>query len=167
MRWDRLFAELEGQAEDMALGERDALVEELRDEEWSQTPWRSLVGGAVELEVQGVGRVAGSAELVNDVVVHLASVAIDHVVAADAVLTVVTADRRADPSGRVSARLGWPQLLRRVREDGDEVRVARRDGAVLEGVVDVVGRDFVRLATAGGRRPVVPFAGLAVLSFRR
>ncbi len=72
MRWDRLFADLEGQAADLELEERDALVSELREGEWAETSWRDLVGGHVVLEVVGLGRVEGEARLVNETVVHLA-----------------------------------------------------------------------------------------------
>jgi hypothetical protein len=34
MRWERLFHELEAQAGDLEMQERDALVDELRDGEW-------------------------------------------------------------------------------------------------------------------------------------
>ena len=57
MRWDRLFADLEGQVEDEALAERDALAAELRDEHWGSLAWRDLLGGTATLEVLGAGRV--------------------------------------------------------------------------------------------------------------
>ncbi|MDX6278092.1 MAG: hypothetical protein QOJ72_2220, partial [Nocardioidaceae bacterium] len=40
MRWERLFAELEAQAGDVELQDRDALVEELADGDWAATSWR-------------------------------------------------------------------------------------------------------------------------------
>lgn len=167
MRWDRLFAELEAQAEDDLLAERDALVADLRDAEWAETSWRSLLGGSVELEVKGVGRVAGAVRLVNDDLVHLVTPVMDHLVACTAVTAVLASDHRADEPGRVASRLGWRQVLRRARDDGDEGRFTSLDGSLREGAIDVVGLDFVRVLPASGRGVVVPTAELAAVSFRR
>ena len=57
--------------------------------------------------------------------------------------------RAPEPRG-VSARLGWAQLLRAVRDDGDDVRLARIDGSQVTGIVDAVARDAVRLGPSGG-----------------
>jgi len=164
VRWDRLFADLEGQAADLELEERDALVSELRDGEWAETSWRDLAGGHVVLEVDGLGRVEGEARLVNDTVVHLASERVEHVVAASAVLEVVASERRAPAPTTVTSRLGWGHVLRAARDDGDRVRLARTDGVSVDGTVDVVGRDFVTVTSDSGRTRRVPFAAIAALT---
>ena len=164
MRWERLFADLEGQAADLELEERDALVSELRDGEWAETSWRDLAGGHVVLEVNGVGRVEGEATLVNETVVHLASERVDHVVATSAVLEVVAGERRAPDPTRVTARLGWGHVLRAARDDGDRARLTRTDGVAVDGTVDVVGRDFVTMTSASGRTRRVPFSAIAALT---
>ncbi len=165
VRWDRLFADLEGQAADVELEERDALVSELRDGAWAETSWRELVGGRVVLEVAGVGRVEGVTQLVNDRVVHLASERSEVVIAAAAVLEVVSSERRASAPSAVTSRLGWGHVFRAARDDGDRAIVTRTDGASVEGTVDLVGQDFVTLRTSAGRSRTVPFAAVAVLSF--
>lgn len=164
MRWDRLFAELEGRAEDLELEERDALVHELRDGEWAETSWRDLTGGRVVLDVAGLGRVEGEVRLANDHVLHLASERHEHVVAVAAVHEVLATERPADPATAVTSRLGWAHLLRASRDEHDRVRITRMDGASVDGVVDVVGRDFVRLMTSNGQDRTVPFAAIAVLT---
>ena len=69
MRWERLFDEIEQQSIDLAAMERDALAADLESERWQQTSWRDLVGGLVELDVEGVGvlqgRVRNVAELIE------------------------------------------------------------------------------------------------------
>jgi len=164
VRWDRLFAELEGQAADLEIEERDALVHELRDGEWADTSWRDLVGGHVVLEVVGLGRLEGEAQLVTESVIHLAAGPVEHVVAGTAVLEVVVAERRADPATSVTSRLGWGHVLRAARDDRDRVRLTRSDGLSFDGEVDVVGGDFVRLATSAGRTRTVLFAAIAALT---
>jgi len=164
VRWDRLFADLEGQAADLELEERDALVSELRDGEWAETSWRDLAGGHVVLEVDGLGRVEGEARLVNETVVHLASERVEHVVAASAVLEVVASERRASAPTTVTSRLGWGHVLRAARDDGDRARLTRIDGASVDGTVDVVGRDFVTVTSGTGRTRQVPFAAIAALT---
>jgi hypothetical protein len=164
MRWDRLFADLEGQAADLELEERDALVSELREGEWAGTSWRDLAGGHVVLEVVGLGRVEGEARLVNETVVHLASERVEHVVASSAVLEVVTSERRASAPTTVTSRLGWGHVLRAARDDGEQARLTRTDGASIDGVVDVVGRDFVTVTSGTGRTRRVPFAAIAALT---
>jgi hypothetical protein len=162
MRWERLFAELEAQAGDVEMQDRDALVEELADGDWASTSWRDLVGGQVVLEVQGHGRLAGEVLLVNQRLIQLRGERVDHVVNAAAVLAVVSTQRRAIETSQVSAGLGWGHVFRVLR--GDPLRVRRIDGSAVDGNVDVVGSDFVRIRDGAGRDQVVPFGGIAVVS---
>jgi hypothetical protein len=164
VRWDRLFADLEGQVADIELEERDALVSELRDGEWAETSWRDLAGGHVVLEVDGLGRVEGEARLVNETVVHLVSDRVEHVVAGSAVLEVVASERRASAPTTVTSRLGWGHVLRAARDDGDRARLTRTDGASINGLVDEVGRDFVTMTSGTGRTRRIPFAAIAALT---
>ena len=164
MRWDRLFADLEGQAADVELEERDALVHELRDGEWAGTPWHLLLGGRVVLDVIGLGRVEGVAGLVNERLVQIESGRVAHVVAASAVLEVVATERRAPGPSAVTSRLGWGHVLRAARDDGDHARLTRTDGTTVQGTVDVVGSDFVRLVTGAGRGRTIPFTAMAALT---
>ena len=166
MRWERLFADLEAQAADLELDERDALVDELRDGDWAETSWRQLLGGRVVLAVRGADHVEGHVTLVNDRLVHLRGDSMDQVVNAAAVMAVHSSERRADESTAVGAALGWGHVFRALREAGDEIRVRLVDGSVRDGSVLVAGRDFVRLRAESGRDQVVPFDAIAVVSGR-
>lgn len=166
MRWDRLFDDLEAQAADLERDERDALVEELRDGDWAATSWRDLLGGAVVLEVQGAGRVEGEVSLVNERIVQLRGDRSDHVVATSAVMAVHDAERRADDPGRIGSALGWGHVFRALRDASEPITVRLIDGSARQGVVDVVGRDFVRLMAGAGRRQDVAWSAIAVVSGR-
>jgi hypothetical protein len=166
MRWERLFEDLEAQAADLELDERDALVDELRDGDWAQTSWRQLLGGHVVLAVRGADRVEGDVTLVNDRFVHLRGDTMDHVVSVAAVMAVHSSERRADASTGVGEALGWGHVFRALREAGEEIRVRLVDGTVRDGSVIVAGRDFVRLRAGSGRDQVLPFDGIAVVSGR-
>jgi hypothetical protein len=166
MRWDRLFEDLEAQAADLELDERDALVDELRDGDWAQTSWRQLLGGHVVLAVRGADRIEGDVTLVNDRLVHLRGATLDHVVNAAAVMGVHSSERRADASTPVGEALGWGHVFRALREAGEEIRLRLVDGTVRDGAVLVAGRDFVRLKAGSEHDQVVPFDAIAVVSGR-
>lgn len=167
VRWDRLFAELEAQATDIERDERDALVDELREGEWAETSWRDLAGGRVVVEVRGAGRVEGIVTLVNERLLQLTGDRVDHVVAARAVLALHEAERRAEVAGRVAASLGWGHVFRAVRDAGEEISVRLVDGSSRDGVVEVVGRDFVQMAGPAGRSQVVVWTAVSMISGRR
>ena len=155
MRWDRLFADLEAEADEVARSETDALATDLRDEIWAETSWRDLLGGHVVLEVRGAGQVAGEVAAVNDRLVRLRSGLVDHLVACAAVTSVLAAERRADPPGRLDAALGWGRALRRLRDDASSVRLVLDDGRTVDGVVEAAGSDFARIGAGGTTRMVV------------
>lgn len=166
VRWDRLFDDLEGQADELEREERDAFVDELRDGTWAETGWRELLGGRVALEVIGGARVEGEVTLANDRLVQITGERADHVVSAAAVLVVHGSERRADESGRVAASLGWGRVFRALRDTGDEIVVRLVDGSSREGFVAVVGGDFVRLATPAGRSQDVVWTAIVMVSGR-
>lgn len=167
MRWERLFNELEAQAGDLEMEQRDALVDELRDGEWAETSWRSCLGGRVELEVLGTGLIAGNAVVVNDRVIQVSSERIDHFVSAEAVLAVVSAERRADPVSTVTAALGWGHVFRALRDEAEPVRVHLVTGSTIDGTVEVIGADFVRVREDSGRTQSPTFSAVAMVSGRR
>lgn len=163
MRWDRLFADLEAAADDDDLLEREALVAELRDEEWARTPWRDLLVGEVELDVAGAGQVAGRVRLVNERLVRVSTPQREHVVALAAVRGVTASGDRAPEPSVVAARLGWSQVLRRLRDDGEPCRVVTTSGAVHDAHVEQVLADAV-LLRVGRRSTALPLAVVAVVT---
>ena len=166
MRWERLFHELEAQAGDLEMQERDALVDELRDGEWAETSWRSLLGGAVVIDVIGVGRVEGECVLVNEQVVQLRSGRAEHVISANAVAAIVSSEHRAGLSSTVSSALGWGHVFRALRAGGDTVRLHTVTGSTFDGCVEVVGADFVRIREESGRDQTLTFAAVSAVSGR-
>lgn len=166
MRWERLFNELEAQSGDLEMQQRDALVDELRDGEWAETSWRSLLGGSVVVDVHGIGRITGECVLINEHVLQLRSERTEHVISSSAVVAVISSERRADPASTVSAALGWGHILRALRDAGEPVRLHAIDGSTFDGTVDVVGADFVRIREESGRHQTVTLAAVAVVSGR-
>ena len=158
MRWDRLLADIEAAVLDEAALERDALAADLVDEEWSGARAQDLIWGEVALEVQGVGWIEGDVLRSAADFVVLAEGLREVVVARRAVLGWRGGAGRAPQLQGVSARLGWAQLLRAVRDDGDDVRLRRVDGSQVTGVVDAVARDAVRLGPSAGLTDVSPGA---------
>jgi len=153
MRWDRLLAEIEASALDEAALERDALAGELVDEEWSGVRARDLIWGDVALEARGVGWIEGQVVRSTEEFVVLAAGAREVVVARSAVLGWRGGSGRAPELRGVSARLGWSQLLRAIRDDGEDVRVLRIDGSQVVGRIDAVTPDAIRVQSHGGADP--------------
>lgn len=168
MRWDRLLGEIEASALDDAALERDALAGELVDEEWSGVRAQDLVWGDVALEVRGVGWVEGRVARSTKDFVVLTAGAREIVVAWSAVLGWRGGTGRAPELRGVSARLGWSQLLRAIRDDGDDVHLVRIDGSQVSGTVEAVTQDAVRVRPSGTTGPVsavvwVVLTGVAIL----
>lgn len=162
VRWERLFAELEAGLDDESDRDRDALADELTAEAWAATSWRSLLGGHAVLDVEGVGRVEGTVELAGRDLIHLVANVGDVLVRPDAVTAV------RDPGTRTAAEsgleLGWRPALRALAEE--TVRVHCRSGMTLDGVLDVVGQDFVRVRADSGVQTVLPIGALAAVRSR-
>ncbi|MTB87792.1 hypothetical protein H9L21_04395 [Aeromicrobium senzhongii] len=163
MRWDRLFADLEGAAVDAYAEERDALAEDLRDEQWARLSWTDLLGGRdIRMEVAGRGEIGGRVVGVGDVVLvedGLRTI----VVVPEAIVAISGSDGRA--AAAPALRRTRAQMARALRDAGASVRVVRRDGRAVEGVVAAVGSDFLQVAAAG-RRVSLPWASIAALEER-
>ena len=171
MRWERLFGELEGYAEHLQLDERDALVTELREGEWAERSWiDGLAGGDVEAEIAvcDVGVLAGRVQLANERVIHLETPAAVYVVNTSAVQWARSDGRTSGlDHDSVAAKLGWGPVFREAQDQGDVVRLTLLGGAVFEGEVTAVGKDFVRVAPTSGRHHDVPTSAISVATFPR
>lgn len=160
MRWDRLFADLEAATIDEVADERDALAEDLRDEQWASLGWVDLLGSPeVRLEVEGVGEIPGRVEGAGDVIV-VVDAGRRCVVLPEAVMAVSGTDGRAATVPTLSRTRR--QVARALRDDGASVHVARRDGASVVGSIVAVGADFVQVAV-GERRVSLPWTAIAAL----
>lgn len=167
MRWEKLFADLEGMADDDALAERDALVHDLRDGERASTGWRKLIGGQVSFEVAGAGRVDGSVQSGNDQVIHVLTDRAHLLINPDAVMAVLSASHSASEPSAVASRLGWPYVFRLLQRDQDRVQVYRTDASTWVGTVVLVGADFVGIRDEAQHVPMIPYAAIAAVSSPR
>lgn len=166
MRWDKLFADLEAEAHESRLVERDALIDELRDGEWASTPWSAFCGGDVILVVAGA-RVEGHVLSVNRQIIHLRAERNDIIVNPVWVDEISASTRRSTTASAVAARLGWPHVLRACHRDRDRIQLRRRDGVSCSGTIDRVGQDFVSICNDAQRSVVVPFTAIATLTCPR
>ena len=167
MRWEKLFADLEGIVDDEALTERDALVTELRDGELAATSWQQLAGGDVSLEVAGVGRIDGEVQSGNDHVIHVLTDRAHILVNPVAVLAVLGGSHRAAKRTTVASKLGWSYVFRLLQRDQDRVQIYRRDSSARTGAVVRVGADFVQIRDEAANTPMIPYAAIATVSCPR
>jgi hypothetical protein len=154
MRWQQLFADLQGQFE-----EREAAADRA---EWSSRA-RAEIGavalvdrlrGALDsplaLHCRGAGRLTGRlVEVGPDFVLLEDEHGRPSLVAQAAIQAVSGLGRRtavAEEAGPVRGRLDLRRALRALARDRAAVSVTLNDGLVLSGTVDRVGADFVELA---------------------
>lgn len=166
MRWDRLFAEIEQQAADEDLLERDALVADLAEEEDAETSWSDLVGVRTRMRVLGAGVVEGEVLGVRPALVHVRTAGGDVLVSSDAVLSVAPPGPRRPPAAEVAQRLGWPSAWRVLRDEAADVVVVLVDGSRVAGRVARVRRDHVELVGESGAAELLAYRGLATVTTR-
>ena len=181
MRWDDLFADLEGQ---LAAAEGAELAAEVADRTRHEAAQLSLLdrlapaaGHDVRLLVMGAGQVSGRLDqvgaewlLVSEAAGRQALVVVAAVLSAGG---LGARSRAPGQEGRVFARLGLGSALRAIARDRVQVVIGLLDGSAVTGTVDRVGSDFVEMAEHGPgepRRPsevsgmrAVPFAAIAVV----
>lgn len=166
-----VLADLEQQAEALYDVERSLEVADRARAEYLSVRLAgrlmASVGTAVALELPHVGWLRGELVRVTATWCHLRVADRDWVLVHDALGAVVGASDRALPEVAWSplARLGPGSVLRRLAGTPTVVRLQRRDGGRLDGIVRRVGADFVELVVAD--QPVlVPLAGVAALASR-
>lgn len=178
MRWERLFADLEGQ---LSAVERDAFEGEVADRTRRELADIHMtdrlaagIGQPVLVTVLGAGDIAGSPVRVGREWVLLTSDAgHDVVVLTDSVLAVRGLSSYAvGASHRADARLSVGHVLLALARDRRPVTVHVADGSRVEGTIERVGADFVDIAEhpTGDLRPAgrsmrsrsVMFGGIAM-----
>jgi hypothetical protein len=154
MRWQQLFADLQGQfeAEEAAL-ERAESASRARAEVGTielADRLRGALGLPLALGCGGVGTVTGVLiEVGPDWLLMEDDGARQCLVALSAVRWVSGLGRRtaaAEPPGPVRGRLDLRRALRGLARDRSAVQVVLDDGGVLSGTLDRVGADYVELA---------------------
>jgi hypothetical protein len=154
VRWQELFADLEGQFGAAAQAELDAEVADRSRREVGSVRLvdrlRAALGCALTLQVRGGGRVAGTLAAVGpDWLLVVEPTGPETLVAASAVLSVsglVAQTAAPNATGAVEARLRLGYALRGLVRDRATVLVALVDGTTVTGTFDRVGADFAELA---------------------
>jgi hypothetical protein len=181
MRWERLFADLEAQAESLAAAEFDGEVGERTRVEEGRLQLvdrlRPAVGHPVRVSCPGVGPLGGRLVGVGaDWLLLTETPASETLVPLAATLSISGLGALSTvpgSEGRVGARLGLRHALRGLARDRCAVQAALVDGSTVAGTIDRVGDDFVEIAEhdqgeprrAGSVRQVrtVPIGALALV----
>lgn len=164
MRWDELFADLDGQLDDAAASE---LASEVADRTRREVAALSLVDRARAarghpLRVQLLARESVSG-LLLDVGVHWLllrdEIGRDVLVPWTAVVSVLGLGQGSvapEQGGQVFRRLGLTAALRAIARDRATVTIGLVDGSLVSGTLDRVGLDFVEISehpVGEARRP--------------
>jgi hypothetical protein len=179
VRWEELFADLEGELAAAEVAQRQAEVAERTRVELGQVGWVDRLAasrGPVRLELLGGVAVEGEATVVGDgwaVLTARPTAPRVVLVRLDAAVSVEGVARGARAAGRaeVTRRLSFAAALRRVARDRSVVALTLVDGRRLVGTLDAVFADHAELAEHPAdepRRPrgvsrvlTVPLASLA------
>lgn len=179
MRWERLFADLEAEAAELEVRDRDAEIAERTRAELAGVRWAERVRGAtgrrVTVTLAGAQRLVGVVRYVGPDWVLLDGGPVDLLVPAHAVLGVEGVGALA-PGGSERVPFTWAAAWRTLSRDRLVVRVVRCDGSTVRGTVGRVGADFAEIdraaegdvgplprdASAGGV-VLVPFAAVQVV----
>lgn len=150
MRWERLFADLEGQLAAADRQELDAEVAERVRSAWAEIHLadrlRAVVGQEVTLRLTGGERVTGRCVDAAPEWVVVRDGSGQALVPLAAVAAVSGLSRAvAPPAGEVLRRLGLRHALRALARDRSTVRVVT-GGGTFTGTVDRVGADHLDLA---------------------
>lgn len=148
MRWDALFEDLAAQLEAESAAALDSAVDELLRMELAAIPLmdrlRAHVGSHVDIRLVGGGRVTGTLVRCGSDWILL-SVALRAVLVPAAAIGSLTGPARfATPAGRVAFSLA--SALRALAADRASVSLDLGDGIAVDGVIDIVGRDYLELA---------------------
>ncbi len=168
MRWDRLFAELEAEADELAVRDRDAEIADRTRAELGRTRWADRLraaAGDVRVRLLGGVVLAGRVGHVGDDWLLLGTESHDVLVPGHAVVGIEGLGIAAAPRADGTVPHTWTAAWRVLARDRAAVRVARVDGSEVRGVPVRVGADFVELdqGLAGPRDGVGGAEGTATV----
>jgi hypothetical protein len=154
VRWDDLFADLEAQADALAVAERAGEVDERTRIELGglalSDRLRAAVGTALHVQLAGGVSLSGTLDRVGvDWLLLDEGVGREAFLALAAVLSVGGLGRSAavpGSEGAVHARLTLRSALRGIARDRSPVRLHLTDGSAFDTTLDRVGADFVDVA---------------------
>jgi hypothetical protein len=182
MRWQRLFEDLEAQAEQAEQSALDSEVADRTRREMARIRladrFRAGLGQTATINVLGLGPLQAVVQAVGpDWLLVTERPGSETLVPRGSLTSVSGLGPQATvpgSEGRVAARLGIAFMLRGIARDRHTVSVLLVDGSASVGTVQRVGADFFELAEhdeTEARRPgtapaaarCVPFSGLALL----
>lgn len=154
MRWQRLFDDLEAQAEAYAAAEFEA---EVRDQARYETGrlrlvdrLRAAVGHPIDVGTLGAGRHVGRLERVGAdwlmLAEHGGACALVPCAAVTAVGGLGALSAVPGSEGKVGARLDFRLALRGVARDRSQTQALLVDGSMVIGTFDRVGADYAEIA---------------------
>jgi len=165
MRWDHLFADLEGQLSAASVAQFNAEVSELTRGERAAVElsarMKASVGSQVRLMLRDGDYVEGDVKDASAQWLLVSSARSHHVVPLHAVMTVTGLGVRAAPMTEVERRLTLGHAMRALSRDRARVAV-HTDAGLCTGVIGAVGADHMDVATSVGSRSqvTVPFAAI-------
>ena len=153
VRWERLFADLEGGFDEAERAERAAEVAERSRAEFGRLVLadrlRAAIGEAVQLDVRRHGRVDGRVERVGPDWLLLAEAggrqALVPLAAVQSLSGLGAWASEPGSEGVVAARLGLRHALRELARNRAGVTVVLSGGGVVTGTIDRVGSDFLEM----------------------
>lgn len=172
MRWDDLFETLEAEAGGLERQHRDADFADRTRSAHAKVTWLLRCGSEeITVRLNGAGVLRGVPDTVTPWWMLLRTgESMDWVVSTSAVMSVTgLSDLAAPQSSAIDERLTWSHAWRVLGRDRSNVRVTCIDATVVEGVPDIVGRDYVQLRPYDGGRPTdrppqaVPYAAIAAI----
>lgn len=178
MRWQELFADLEGQLEAEAARDLDLEVADRVRRERADVALGDRLAASVsrrlQLRVRGAGDVAGElADVGRDWMLLEAEGRRSALVPFSALLAVSGCAERSNQSPTVARRFGLGHALRVLSRDRAVVRLLDVDGRSVAGTPDRIGSDHLDLAQHPADVPrrranvtgrlVVPFSAIAVV----
>jgi len=167
MRWERLFAELEAEADDLAARDRDAEIADRTRAELGRTRWADglrAARGDVRVRLLGGVVLAGRVGHVGTDWLLLSAESHDVLVPGHAVVGIDGLAITAAPPADGTLPHTWAAAWRVLARDRAPVRLTRVDGSEVRGVPVRVGADFVELdaGSADGLATVlVPYPAVA------
>jgi hypothetical protein len=181
VRWQRLFADLEGQLEEAERLEWEAEIVDRTQREQALVRLgdrvRAATGCLVEVRLAGAGVVVGEVSAVGaDWLVLSGAGHLETLAAFGALLSVAgLPERGVAKESAVTARLGLGYAIRAMMRERTELVAVLVDGQRVGGTVGCVGSDYFdivarsegELAARNGRvRTSIEFGGLAALMRR-
>jgi hypothetical protein len=165
MRWNDLFADLEGQLSAAAAAQFNAEVSELTRAERASVELAAravaTLGGPVTVTLRGGDQVSGTVADASPQWLLVTQGARQHLIPLDAAQVIGGLSAQAAPLSEVERRLSIGHALRALSQDRARV-IVQTDALELAGVIGTVGADHMDVATSVGSqaRVTVPFAAI-------